>query len=210
MDNVEREDTLLALMRQSERSGDNSHADDLAEQTRFPVHRLEEILDSLTADGDVIRTGDGGYRLSEQGLLAAETVMRRHHILESFLQEMLGLDHKKAHEEADTLEHHTSDDTVSRLRTFLKGTRDCTMPCPGHHRTGSCRTLADCAPGENAVIEGIRGCGRAMRLADLGLVPGEVVVIRQRMADTMLVRVKDCDIAISPEIARAVLVGVEE
>jgi hypothetical protein len=29
------------------------------------------------------------------------------------------------------------------------------------------------------------------------------------MADTLLIRVKDCDIAISPEIARSVLIEVE-
>jgi DtxR family Mn-dependent transcriptional regulator len=54
------------------------------------------------------------------------------------------------------------------------------------------------------------GCSRGGRLADLGLIPGEHIIIRQKMADTLLIRVKDCDIAISPEIAHSVLVEVKE
>ena len=87
---------------------------------------------------------------------------------------------------------------------------------PGHHgymghhgRRCAFKSLADCSNGDKVRIDAVRGCGRGGRLADLGLVPGERVTVKQRMADTLLINVKDCDIAISPEIARSVLVEVE-
>jgi DtxR family Mn-dependent transcriptional regulator len=209
MDTVEREDTLLSLMRLSERTGQSTGPDDLANQTGISVQNIEKFLNLLVDSGDVESDGKGGYSLTEKGRSDAETVMRRHHILETFLQEMLGMDHEKAHEQACTMEHHTSDDTINRLRKFLRTSRDCPGPCQGHHQYHACKTLADCRPNEQVVIEGIKGCGRALRLADLGLVPGQQVRVLERMANTMLIRVKDCDIAISPEIARSVLVEVD-
>ena len=209
MDTVEREDTILTLMRVYERSGHGSKADDLADQTRVPVQKIMNILDELVLMDNVLETGDGIYTLTDQGYTLAATVMRRHHVLETFLKEMLGMDHETAHEEACTMEHHTSENTINRLRSFLKTTRECPGPCRIHHRHHSCRTLTDCPPGEDLVIEAIRGCRRELRLADLGLVPGEHIRVMERMADTLLIRVKDCDIAISPEIARSVLVGVD-
>ncbi|MCA1917232.1 metal-dependent transcriptional regulator, partial [Methanospirillum hungatei] len=125
-------------------------------------------------------------------------------------QEMLGMDHELAHAQACTMEHHTTDDTINRLRGFLRGNRDCPVTCHGHVRRCSFKSLADCAHGDVVTIDAVRGCGRGGRLADLGLIPGEKVTVKQRMADTLLIRVKDCDIAISPEIARSVLVEVDQ
>lgn len=210
MDNVEREDTLLSLMRSFERTGHGSAPKELAHLTRIPVLKIKNILDDLVTSGEVEITGEKTYVLTVQGHTEAQAVMRRHHVLETFLQEMLGMDHEEAHVQACTMEHHTSENTINRLRTFLRSSRECPVPCRGHHLHQTSKTLAHCKNGEHVVIEAVKGCGRALRLADLGLVPGERIVVQQRMADTLLIRVKDCDIAISPEIARAVLVEVDQ
>lgn len=210
MDTAEREDTLLSLMRLFERTKESSSSSDLANQAGLPVQNMEQFLYLLIESGDVEKDENGRYFLTHKGLHAAKTVMRRHHVLETFLQEMLGMDHEKAHEQACTMEHHTSDDTINRLRQFLRKGRDCPGSCQVHHRHHTCTTLADCRQGEHVTITAIKGCGRALRLADLGLIPGQEVQVLERMADTMLIRVKDCDIAISPEIARTVLVGVDQ
>ncbi len=209
MDNAEREDILLSLMRQAKLTGMGGKPADIAFHTGYPEERVQEILSTLVRSGEVTVSEDGRYHLSPDGMQAAETIMRRHRVLETFFQEMLGMDHDLAHAEACSMEHHTSDDTINRLRRFIRGNRDCHVPCHGHARRCSFKSLADCAQGDVVRIDAIRGCGRGGRLADLGLIPGEEVTVRQRMADTLLIRVKDCDIAISPEIARSVLIEVE-
>ncbi|MDD3573847.1 MAG: metal-dependent transcriptional regulator [Methanospirillum sp.] len=219
---VEREDVLLSLMRQAKLTGQGGRPKDIVCHTCLSEDRIKEILSDLVKTGEVTQQEDGTYHLSPSGIQAAETIMRRHHVLETFLQEMLGMDHEMAHAQACTMEHHTTDDTINRLRRFLRGKRECPAVCPvnpdypghqgymGHHgRRCAFKSLADCSHGDKVRIDAIRGCGRGGRLADLGLIPGERVTVKRRMADTLLINVKDCDIAISPEIARSVLVEVE-
>lgn len=210
MDVAEREDTILTLMRCVQRTGSGTGPEEVAGQTGLPVQRIRDILGELVRSGEVSVQADGTYLLTETGIAAAERVMRRHHVLESFLQEMLGMDHEDAHAQACTMEHHTSDDTINRLRRFLHETRECPGNCLSCGPRHQFRSLLHCANGETVIISAIKGCRRASRLADLGLIPGEKITIKQRMADTLLVQVKGCDIAISPEIARSVLVGVQE
>lgn len=207
MNSAEQEDMLLSILRFIQRTGKNPGIEDLSGQMVSPVQLCEDIIRDLITTGQVTRTDDGRLSLTESGRIIAETIMKKHHILESFLQEMLGMDHEKAHEQACTIEHHASDDTINRLRNFLRSSRECHGKCNTPHASCRCRTLSDCQNGDAVVVTGIKGCGRALRLADLGIVPGEKVTIKQRMAETLLIRVKGCDIAISPEIARSVLVG---
>lgn len=219
---AEREDTLLSLMRQAKQTGLGGKTEDIACHTGLSEVRVREILSDLEKTGEVTHQEDGTYHLSPAGIQAAEMIMRKHHVLETFLQEMLGMDHELAHAQACTMEHHATDDTINRLRRFLRKDRGCQVGCPaftglpghhgymGHHgRRCTFKSLADCSNGDKVRIDAVRGCGRGGRLADLGLVPGERVTVKQRMADTLLINVKDCDIAISPEIARSVLVEVE-
>jgi DtxR family Mn-dependent transcriptional regulator len=210
MDVAEREDTLLSLMRQARLTGQGGRPEDIAGHTSLSIEQVTEVLTKLVRSGEVTYQNDGAYHLSPSGIRAAEAIMRRHRVLETFLQEMLGMEHELAHAQACTMEHHTTDDTINRLRGFLRGNRDCPVTCHGHVRRCSFKSLADCAHGDVVKIDAIRGCGRGGRLADLGLIPGEKVMVKQRMADTLLIRVKDCDIAISPEIARSVLVEVDQ
>ena len=208
MDIAEREDTLLSLMRQARATGQGAKPEDIACHTGFSHQRVLQILDDLLKAGEVIDQGNGSFSLSETGIRAAESIMRKHHVLETFLQEMLGMDHEIAHAQACTMEHHASDDTINRLRRFLKGNSDCPAVCGRQHNRCSLKSLADCSQGDKVRIDAVRGCGRGGRLADLGLIPGEQILVKKRMADTFLIKVKDCDIAISPEIARSVLVEV--
>lgn len=207
MNSAEQEDMLLSILRFIQRTGTNPKFEELSGQVVSPVQVCDDIIGELITAGQVTRTDDGRLSLTESGGIIAETIMKKHHILESFLQEMLGMDHEEAHEQACTIEHHASDDTINRLRNFLRSSRECQGTCNSPSASCKCRSLSDCQNGDTVVVTGIKGCGRALRLADLGIVPGEKITIKQCMAETLLIRVKGCDIAISPEIARSVLVG---
>jgi len=60
--------------------------------------------------------------------------------------------------------------------------------------------------GEQYQIIAIKDCNRLERLTDLGIIPGAHLTIVQRLASAFVVTVKNCDIAISPEITSAILV----
>ena len=65
----------------------------------------------------------------------------------------------------------------------------------------------DCKEGDTVRVAVIRGPRRNRRLLDLGIFPGEIVQIRRKLPNqSVVVRAKGCDVAISPEIARSIIV----
>jgi len=168
---------------------------------------VEATVASLVKEGYLERAPDDAVRLTEKGFTLASRVARKHRVLQCFLTEMLGVDADRASKEACALEHGISDETIDRLSTYMGGDQP---PPPG--RMGRCRgrnacTLLDCKEGDTVRVAMIRGPRRNRRLLDLGIFPGEVVQIRRKLPNnSVVVRVKGCDIAISPEIAASVIV----
>ncbi|MBA7471689.1 hypothetical protein ES707_06998 [subsurface metagenome] len=166
----------------------------------------DTTLASLIEEGYLERATGDAVRLTEKGSLVASVVARKHRVLQCFLTEMLGVDADAASKEACTLEHDISDETIERLSSYMDGAQS----PPG--RMGRCRgqdacTLLDCKEGDTVRVAMMRGPRRGLRLLDLGIFPGEIVQIRRKLANqSVVVRVKGCDIAISPEIARSIIV----
>lgn len=204
---AEREDILLAITRLESRNGSVPSAESIATLLDRPLDEVQEDIQVLCSAGEIETAADDRFRLSESGQAAAAVVMKKHKVLETFLEEMLGMDREAAHQQACTLEHHASEETIARLNRFI-GT---SPPCVAGDREGvapcHCRILTECAEGSHVCITAISGCGRAARLADLGLIAGEEVIIRRILAKTVLIQVKGSDIAISADIAKSILVG---
>lgn len=60
-----------------------------------------------------------GVQLTEKGIQIAHQLVRKHRIWEVFLYEKLGLQWDEVHEEADRLEHASSDNLIELLSEFL-------------------------------------------------------------------------------------------
>ncbi|MCE5337597.1 MAG: metal-dependent transcriptional regulator [Methanomicrobiaceae archaeon] len=166
----------------------------------------ETTIASLVEEGYLERATGDAVRLTEKGRSVAAGVARKHRVLQCFLTEMLGVDEDAASKEACTLEHGISDETIERLSSYMEGAE------APQERGGRCRgreacTLLDCKEGDTVRVAMIRGPRRNRRLLDLGVFPGEVVQIRRKLPNqSVVVRVKGCDIAISPEIATSIIV----
>ncbi|MFH0968017.1 MAG: metal-dependent transcriptional regulator [Methanobacteriota archaeon] len=209
MEPAEREDLLLAVRRVEVRTGRQPTDTDLADLVHQSLQKVQDTLKHLVM-ADEILIKDGVISLTPSGEAAAAGVMKKHKVLETFFEEMLGMDRAVAHEQACTLEHHASEETISRLNDLI-GLKP---PCfrgrffrKEHDKLScGCRILADCGEGERVYISAVKGCGRSARLADLGIIPGEEITVRRRMAKTILIQVKGTDVAISTDIAKSVLV----
>jgi len=119
------------------------------------------------------------------------------------------MDRSSASDEACVLEHAVSDDTIDRIGTYLQspprrwrgGTGE------GGKDTSPLPALTDFNEGDDLIVSGILGKERACRLLDLGVVPGERVRIKRKLANNALVvQVKGCDVALSPEVAGSICV----
>ncbi|MBU0597873.1 metal-dependent transcriptional regulator [Patescibacteria group bacterium] len=60
-----------------------------------------------------------------KGLALAKRLMYKHRIIEVFLREILGINKKNVHEEANRLEHGFSDETIRKLAKFINNPKYC-------------------------------------------------------------------------------------
>ncbi|MDO8873471.1 MAG: FeoA family protein [Methanoregula sp.] len=77
-------------------------------------------------------------------------------------------------------------------------------------RDESCQSpgMSEFSDEEEVIIRCIHGRACARRLLDLGLVPDERATIKRKLSNgALVVQVKVCDVAVSPEITSAI--GVE-
>ena len=176
----------------------------------------------LVSSGDVCMAADDVITLTGQGKQTGTCVIKKHETLQCFLSEILGMDSTLASDEACTLEHTVSDETIDRLGKLIVNHEHHLHQDKGKHKktTGGriCRVetdefcqspgISDFSEGEEVIIQCIHGRACAQRLLDLGLVPGERAIIKRKLSNgALVVQVKGCDVAVSPEIASAI--GVE-
>ncbi len=128
-----------------------------------------------------------GVRLTARGELAALRIIRRHRVLELFLQQVLEYPWDRVHDEAERLEHAASDELIERLAAFLgKPTRDphgAAIPtAEGEMDTTDHPVLADLEVGRSMqVLEVTTGDPEHLRyLGSLDLYPGSQVTVLER------------------------------
>lgn len=73
------------------------------------------------------------------------------------------------------------------------------------------KTLYQMSKGEKGKVLTIRGGrGRILRLAELGIIPGEEVTLIQKSFGPIIIRIKDTNLALGRGIAQSILVEVED
>lgn len=216
-----REDYLEAIQQFLEKNAHSPRYAELAVTLGKPESLVRSDMKDLVSSGDVSLLPDGVIALTGKGKQTGESVMKKHETLQCFLSEILGMDTATASDEACTLEHAVSDETIDRLGRLIVKRDGLGQHRWGKHGKGAgissraendhdceCPSISDCDEGENVIIHCIHGRAGAKRLLDLGMVPGEHASIKRKLSDgALVVQIKGCDVALSPEIASAI--GVE-
>jgi DtxR family transcriptional regulator, Mn-dependent transcriptional regulator len=116
---------------------------------------VHEMIGRLERDGYVNRADDKSLAFTEEGREHAETIVRRHRMIERFLTDVLGIPWDEVHEEAERLEHALSPVLEERMRAAIG---DATT-CPHGH----------------PIVEGAREAGVLLADVEVG---AEVRVLR--------------------------------
>ena len=172
-------------------------------------------LRRMARDGMVTMNRAKEIQLTAKGRAAAESIVRRHRIMERWLTDALGLDWVTADEEAARLEHAVSDVVERRLYEALGRPTTCPHgnPIPGHSRAVPNEVhLGRLPEGAQARITRVsevaeREAPRLLSyLHDRGLVPGSTlrVVEVDDVGRTMRVRTGDRELTLSHETASKV------
>jgi len=152
----------------------------LARHLRVSAPSVTNMLARLAEERLVELGSRGAARLTAAGERAASLVLRRHRLLETFLERVLDLDWSEVHEDAEELEHHVSDRVVDALDRFMGRPSEDPHghPIPDRHGRLAQRALSPLAAlpeGSRARVREVRGGADRTRLARWkrsGLVPG--------------------------------------
>lgn len=179
-----REDYLKAIHALAP-AGETVTTSQLAARLGVSAPSVTSMLRLLAREKMIVYEKRGGARLAPAGRRRALEMVRRHRILETFLQNVLGLDWAEVHEDAEVLEHHISDRVLEAIDRRLGHPSEDPHGHAIPDREGRMpeRTLAPLAslgPGARATVREIRDDDRA-RMAGwkrAGLVPGAEVRVR--------------------------------
>jgi len=108
----------------------------LAETIGVSRPTVTATLRRMTRDGLIKQNTKKEVELTKKGYTLADTLQRRHRIIERWLTDVLGFDWAKSDAESHRLEHVFSDEVVDRLNELLGRPETCPHgnPIPGNQR----------------------------------------------------------------------------
>jgi DtxR family Mn-dependent transcriptional regulator len=181
-----------------------------AQQVSAPT--VHEMLGRLERDAFIERAADKTLTFTDSGREHAESVVRRHRLVERFLTDVLGIPWDEVHEEAERMEHAMSPRLEESMR---KAIGDATT-CPhGHPIVAGAREpgvpLADVA--EGAKVRVLRFENEAedllKYLKESGLYPGLEGTLAESGDEEISVAVDGRRISVTRSVAETVSVAAD-
>ncbi len=118
MENISKEDYLRIIYKFKNINGE-IRANTIAEKLSVSNAAVTDMVKKLSLDGYAKYRRYKGISLTKEGEIYARTMVRRHRIWEIFLNQIVGLPWDKVHDEANRLEHSSSDDLINRMEEIL-------------------------------------------------------------------------------------------
>ncbi len=161
----------------------------LARHMKISPPSITEALRRMQRERYIRLTPKHEIRLTPKGLSIAETMARRHRLIERWLTDVLGLDWAGAHDEAHRLEHAISPVVEERLAALLGMPSTCPHgnPIPGMEQAPHPHehfSLAEAKIGQELAIDRVTEEGEADRqllkfLWDNGVRPGVALSVTE-------------------------------
>ncbi len=113
------EDYLKTIWKLQQEEDAPASTSRIAEQLGLTAAAVTAMVKRLAEQQLVTHEPYYGVRLTGAGEMAALRIIRRHRVIELFLQEVLGYSWDGVHDEAERLEHAASDELIERLAKLL-------------------------------------------------------------------------------------------
>jgi len=215
MSNVSKEDYLRVIYKSLEDLG-IVNPTLIAEQLNVSNAAVTDMLKKLTREKYVSYTPYKGIQLLEKGKSEAIKLVRRHRIWETFLYKVVGLPYHQIDEEAENLEHSSSDDLINKLEEIMNYPEFDPHGHPIPQKNGKIPRLRKAVSldklGENdvGVIQRVNDYNKDLLkyLYKTGLVVGnKITVVEKRNFDnSMVIRVENKQQIISEKISQNIFV----
>ena len=155
----------------------------IAERLEVSRPAVSEMIRRMESEGLVSVDDSGVIDLTNDGLMLATTIVRRHRLAERFLTDVLGLNWTEAHHEAGRWEHVISPVVETAMLKVLEDPTTCPHgnPIPGsdYVEPADATVLAEIPAGENFTVVRIPEelefeTGQLAFLEETGLMPGRI------------------------------------
>jgi DtxR family Mn-dependent transcriptional regulator len=113
------EDSLKAIYVLQSEEGPPVATSTIADYLGKTPPTVTSMMEKLAERGLIEREKYSGVELTEEGRTVALEVVRHHRLVEAYLAEHLDFDWADVHAEADTLEHHISEELEDRMADVL-------------------------------------------------------------------------------------------
>ena len=129
----------------------------LADRMGVSASAVTQAFQRMERQGLAVIDQDSGVQLTADGRSIAESIIRRHYLIERLLVDTLGFDWADADDEAERLEHTLSPKLENYLYETLDGPSTCPHgnPFPGssdEERLLGARKMTDTRSGERVVV----------------------------------------------------------
>lgn len=215
MDNISQEDYLTAIYRNLDEAGEIK-PNLLAEKLEISNAAVTDMLRKLSRDGFVNYKKYKSIKLTSEGESYAKNMLRRHRIWEVFLHQSLGMSWDKVHEEAEKLEHSSSDELINLLEEFLDYPEFDPHGYPIPDKNGKIKKSKSVIPltelNENDSAKVIRVNDDVKNLLSyitkIGISLGKEITIKDKLEydGSILIRINGNDINLSNKVASNIFV----
>lgn len=208
---VNREDYIKAIY---ELGGDLKQVSNknIAETLRISAPSVSEMIKKLLLEGYIDYELYQGVKLTQYGITEAMKIRRRHLLWEVFLVDKLGYNWEEIDEEAEKLEHVTSEKMEERLDKYLNYPKFCPHGSPiieNETQIYNHGTLDLVDIGEEVVIQRIADIKKVLRFADkMNFKIGDrITVIDKDLSTEIITSIKDGEtIRIEEKIAENIYI----
>ena len=206
------EDEYLQIMYWLMEAGLPITGANIARAMQLSAPTVHEMLRRLEEDGYVRRGDDRSVEFTEQGRREAETMVRRHRMIERFLTDILGIPWDEVHEEAERLEHAMSPVLEKRMMAAIGDAKTCPHGHPiveGAREQGA--LLADVEMGARIVVLRFENEAEELLhyLKQAGLRPGLDGRVESSGEDSVVVASDDGRHEVSRSVAETVSVRAD-
>lgn len=215
MNNISKEDYLSTIYKLRDDSGEIK-PNLIAESLDISNAAVTDMLRKLSTDGFVKYKKYKGIKLTAEGENYAKNMVRRHRIWETFLHQVLGMPWDKVHDEAEMLEHSSSDELINRIEEYMNYPESDPHGYPIPDRKGKLpkhkNAVAISELNINDKVEVIRvndtHKGMLGYISKIGIELGKELVIKDilQFDGSMLLKINDKEVNISKAIASNIFV----
>lgn len=215
MDNISQEDYLTAIYRNLNEAGEIK-PNLLASKLEISNAAVTDMLRKLSRDGFVDYQKYKGIKLTTEGESYAKNMLRRHRIWEVFLHQTLGMPWDKIHDEAEKLEHSSSNDLINLLEEFLNYPEVDPHGYPIPDKNGRIKksksvvAITELKENDSAIVIRVNDDVKNLLsyLTKIGITLGKKIVVKDKLEydGSVLIKIERKEINLSNKIASNIFV----